>query len=436
MSNSIAHPVSMESFQSLGTKLSPDVTLCVRGRHAVGKSESVYQIASKLRHDFYKSDEWIAIRNNKNNNLPHELKEHTYEDGIPVIERRLSQMSEGDIVGLPFMNKNLRTGANSTSFEPCDWLMLATEFPVLLFLDERNRALEGVKQAVFQLTDSKAFYGKKLHKDTRIIVAENTGDAYQVEQCDPAEVSRCVTVQLEPTLDEFLAYAKNICNDATIEFIREGGTAVLEHLQGFEANKKYPDRRAWVKLDAEATKLGLWEDPANPIFYTMCCAFIGTEVGTKFANFVRNRDRNVSAKDILTNWMKARTKLAGRKDGDISNQSYIACCGKLSDYVEKLTVPLSEDESVNFALFMWDVPSEPRLQIFSKLTTRTDLMLRLHKLIRPLVVGTANGLDIKEIQMPAELVAALAGKSGSKTASSTKESVEDETTPRKRGGRR
>lgn len=435
MSNSIAHPVSMESFQNLGTRLSPDVTLCVRGRHAVGKSESVYQIATKLRHEFYNSEEWKAIRSNPNNNLPHELKTHTYEQGIPVIERRLSQMSEGDIVGLPFMNKNLRTGANSTSFEPCDWLMLATEFPVLLFLDERNRALEGVKQAVFQLTDSKAFYGKKLHKDTRIIVAENTGDAYQVEQCDPAEVSRCVTVQLEPTIDEFLAYAKNICNDATIEFIREGGVAVLEHLQGFEANKKYPDRRAWVKLDSEATKLDLWSDPGNPIFYTMCCAFIGTEIGTKFANFVRNRDRNVSAKDILTNWSKAKTKLAGRKDGDISNQSYIACCGKLGDYVEKLSKPLTDDESVQLAHFLWEAPSEPRLNLFSKLTQRTDLLLKLHKLIRPLIVATANGVDINEIQMPAELVAKL-NPSTSSTNSEAKKEDEEELAPRKRGGRR
>lgn len=427
MSNTIAHPVTMESFQSLGVKLSPEVTLCVRGRHAVGKSEGVYQIARKLRHDFYKSEEWAKIKADPKNGLPFELKNHSYEDGIPVIERRLSQMTEGDIVGLPFMLQNNRTGAKSTSFEPCDWLMLATEFPVLLFLDERNRALEGVKQAVFQLTDSKAFYGKRLHTDTRIIVAENTGDSYQVEQCDPAEVSRCVTVQLEPSVDEFLNYAKTICNDATIEFIREHGVNVLEHLQAFEANKKYPDRRAWVKLDSEITKMDLWEDPANPIFYTVCCAFIGTETGSRFATFVRNRDRNVSAKDILRDWDKAYRKLKGnKKDAEVSNQTFIACTGKVADYIEKLESSLSESESINLAKFMWDIPAETRLTLFSKLTKRADLLLTVHKLIRPLVLATGNGKDVTSIPKPPELL----GKTPTESASAPSP------TPRKRGGRR
>jgi hypothetical protein len=431
MSNTIAHPVTMESFQTLGVKLSPEVTLCVRGRHAVGKSEGVYQIAKKLRHDFYKSDEWARIKADPKNNLPFELKDHKYEDGVPVIERRLSQMTEGDIVGLPFMQKNNRTGSNSTSFEPCDWLMLATEFPVLLFLDERNRALEGVKQAVFQLTDSKAFYGKRLHEGTRIIVAENTGDSYQVEQCDPAEVSRCVTVQLEPSVDEFLNYAKNLCNDATIEFIREHGVSVLEHLQVFESNKKYPDRRAWVKLDSEISKMELWEDPANPIFYTVCCAFIGTETGSRFATFVRNRDRNVSAKDILKDWDKALKKLrGGKKDADVSNQTYIACAGKIADYLEKLNAPLTDEESVNLAKFMWDIPSEPRLTLFSKMTKRTDLLLKVHRLIKPLILGTGNGNDVTSIPKPPELL----GKAESSKDSSS--AATPDPTPRKRGGRR
>lgn len=397
MSANTAINVSMTSFQKLGTKLSPAVTLCVRGRHAVGKSEGVYQIGRKIFHDFYKSPEWAEIRNNPNNGLPHELKDHKYEDGLPVIERRLSQMSEGDIVGLPFMNTNPRTGGHSTAFEPCDWLLLAAEFPVLLFLDERNRALEGVKQAVFQLTDSKAFYGKKLHTDTRIIVAENTGEAYQVQDCDPAEVSRCVTVQLEPTFDEFVNYIKDFAHQATVDFFRDHGDSVLEHKGNFEPNKKYPDRRAWVALDSELQKMDAFDEP-DDMFHTICCGFIGAEIGTKFSTYVKSRDKNVTAEEIMKDWEKAKKKLRG-KGGEITNQAILACSAKISDKVlAKKTV--TDLEAANIASFMFDLPAEARIALWTKLATCHEALFKVHPHVKDLIVATRGGSNVSSLKRP------------------------------------
>ena len=50
--------------------------------------------------------------------------------GLPVVERRASQMTEGDLVGLPSVE------GNRTSFNPPDWFKQACEEPVCLFLDE------------------------------------------------------------------------------------------------------------------------------------------------------------------------------------------------------------------------------------------------------------------------------------------------------------
>ena len=47
--------------------------ILLRGRHGIGKSEVVYQTAEDL--------------------------------GLPVVERRASQMTEGDLVGLPVIDK-------------------------------------------------------------------------------------------------------------------------------------------------------------------------------------------------------------------------------------------------------------------------------------------------------------------------------------------
>ena len=54
-----------------------------RGRHGIGKSEVVYQIGAEL--------------------------------GLLVVERRASQMTEGDLIGLP------STDGSVTSFNPPDW---------------------------------------------------------------------------------------------------------------------------------------------------------------------------------------------------------------------------------------------------------------------------------------------------------------------------
>ena len=88
----------------------------IRGRHGIGKSELVYQIAAEL--------------------------------GLPVVERRASQMTEGDLLGLP------STDGDVTSWCPPEFLAAACSQAVVLFLDEVDRAVTEVRQGLFELCDS------------------------------------------------------------------------------------------------------------------------------------------------------------------------------------------------------------------------------------------------------------------------------------------
>ena len=72
----------------------------VRGRHGVGKSEVVYMIAKQR--------------------------------GLPVVERRASQMTEGDLLGLPD-TADLSDGRKATTWNAPDWLVTACTEPVVLF---------------------------------------------------------------------------------------------------------------------------------------------------------------------------------------------------------------------------------------------------------------------------------------------------------------
>lgn len=394
-----AQIVDMPQFQGLLTHVSADISICVRGRHAVGKSEGVYQSAASMRHNAYK-DKKVCARvveafKGKIRHADHGLVTHwEYDYGIPVVERRLSQMTEGDIIGLPFNEGedvfDKETGArlsfSSTQFKPCDWLLTSAMFPVVLFMDERNRALPGVKQAVFQLTDSKAFYGNCLHDDTRIVIAENIGDAYQVESNDPAEISRCATVDLKPTKEDYFNYIRTRCHPLLVEFLMNHPSAI-EHEGAFEPNKKYPDRRSWFKLDGELSRLGIYDDPKHPLFHTIVGAFIGVENKSAFVNYVREHARKVSAKDILKDWEKAKRRLAS--GSDISNESYMECGNKLSEWLRKNE--LNDDTVYELAKFMFDAPAEIKMNVFSVIhgANHRNLAL-LHPYVKEVIAKATN----------------------------------------------
>lgn len=352
--------VSMTSLKKLLKSVSPESVVCIRGRHAIGKSEAVAQFAKEM--------------------------------GLPLVMRRLSQMTEGDLLGLP---REVKTSGNvsATSFMPCEWLLEACEKPVVLFLDERNRALDAVKQSVFEICDSRAFYGHKLHPLTRVVIAENVGDIYTVQQCDPAEVSRSITVELDTSVEEWLKYVDDKANVCTIEYIKQNQKD-LEFLdqKNFEPNKKYPDRRTWYKLDQELSRNDLFENPADMLFYVMACGHLGVEVGMKFTNFCKTRDKQVSAKDIIKDWEACKKKLGGKA---IENAKFVELGTLLGDYLEKNNLPEKAEKQVDqITAFLTDCPPEPRMSAFAKIAKNIPNLKKIQLKTNKLMVETINGPEI------------------------------------------
>ena len=157
-----------------------------RGMHGIGKSEVVYQVADCYR------------------------KYYGFDD-IPLdkflIERRASQMTEGDLMGIPIAD--IESGV--TSWLPPDYYHDACENPRILFLDEIDRAPKGVRQGYFQLADSRELNGKRLHPGTKMFAAGNggpkAGKHYQVYKMGPAEVDRWWVIDILPTAEDWLEWA-------------------------------------------------------------------------------------------------------------------------------------------------------------------------------------------------------------------------------------
>ena len=235
----------------------------LRGRHGIGKSTVVYQYAA--------------------------------QQNMEVVERRASQMTEGDLVGLPSIEDN------STTFNPPDWFKAACDRPVVLFLDEVDRATLEVRQGIFELTDSRKLNGHTLHPDTLVFAAVNGGEhgaQYQAGEMDPAELDRWTVFDIEPSVEDWLSWAKESqVSDEIWNFINQNRNH-LEHTDDFEPNKVYPSRRSWERLDKCLTQADLLKE-ASPVLYNLTSSFVGFEAAVAFNDFVLNYDRQVTTDDIL-----------------------------------------------------------------------------------------------------------------------------------------
>lgn len=177
--------------------------------------------------------------------------------GLKVVTLFLGQMADpGDLIGLPIPTENGHSTTNgncatSTTFLPPFWWPKGNE-PIVLFLDELNRARPELLQTVMDLVLNRTLAGRKLPDDSRVIAAVNEGDEYQLTHLDPALVSRFNVYQFYPTVGEWLQWAEaEGVDNRVIRFLSLEG----HWLDGTEGNnsidtglEKTPDRRAWKRV--------------------------------------------------------------------------------------------------------------------------------------------------------------------------------------------
>jgi MoxR-like ATPase len=298
--------------------------ILLRGRHGVGKSCVVYQTAAEL--------------------------------GLPVVERRASQMTEGDLVGLP------STDGNCTSFNPPDWYKEACDNAVLLFLDEIDRATVEVRQGIFELTDSRKLNGQTLHEDTLVFAAVNGGEhgaQYQVGEMDPAELDRWTVFDVEPTIEDWLDWANGNVNEVVWDFINQNRNH-LEHQGEFEPNKVYPSRRSWDRLSeclVESELLGEDAKEKTDTIFHLGVAFVGFEAAVALIDFVKTYERQVTVGMVLNDGQVEKT-------ADFGINEHAALVDKME--AEKIfEALLSETQVTNLAAYFVTVPSEIAMKLWT-----------------------------------------------------------------------
>ena len=212
--------------------------------------------------------------------------------GERVVILFLGQMSDpGDLIGLPRLDET--TG--KTLFMPPYWFPTDGK-PVVLFLDELNRARPEVLQTIMDLTLNRMLAGRKLPEGSRVISAVNDGEEYQLTDLDPALVSRFNIYEFKPTAQEWLLWASKAGLDSrVIDFISENpemldGTAFTREDQGLE---KSPDRRGWERVSKVLQK-----NEVTPLLKTVIAGIVGMPAASKFFAVI-NQKHLPSAKEIL-----------------------------------------------------------------------------------------------------------------------------------------
>lgn len=346
MSNN-ATSMSIKTFLTVSEVLPVDTSVLLRGPHGIGKSQVVRQVAAAFK--------------------------------LPVIDRRLSQMTEGDMVGLP------STDGEVTRFNPPDWYKRACTNPVCLFLDELNRATPEVMQAAFQVVLDRELNGWQLHSETRVFAAVNNSAAYTVNEMDPALLDRFWTIDLEPTVEDWLLWARHTSaadEPNVTPFITDfiaGNEKFLDSPKDSEPGKVTPSRRSWERLSKALVGAGIHEKPDDPLFYPLCRGYIGNEPTIAFHSFAKTIDNQVSGEDVINNYPRVKAKI--KKLGQEKHNILIE---KVTDHITKNLKSLNDKQGKNLQDFMADLPGELRVACWSKLTQGSgtenlELAKQIHK---------------------------------------------------------
>jgi hypothetical protein len=233
------------------------------------------------------------------------LTKYYSDKGLKVVALFLGQMSDpGDLIGLP--HKNEDTG--KTDFMPPYWFPIDGK-PIVLFLDELNRARPEILQTIMDLALNRKLAGRELPEGSRVISAVNAGDQYQLTDLDPALVSRFNIVVFQPTVQEWLLWAKKASLDPRVISFIEENPFWLDKDPDRKENadtglEKTPDRRAWKRVSDVLKGV---EDISSAKLKTIS-SIVGAKGASVFYKSLSSR-KLITGKDVLEDFYKAKTVL-------------------------------------------------------------------------------------------------------------------------------
>jgi len=263
------------------------------------------------------------------------IKQFAQENGMEFIDRRLSQIESGDLLGLPDVSGEV------TKYKLPSWLPTDPKSRGILFLDEINRARRDVLQGVFQLVLDRQLGDYTLPKGWAVVSAINPNtDDYDVTNVfDEALMDRFLHIKLNPTAEEFLSFARKQKN-VEMSFLDylQINEEKLENskLNTFTLDRK-PSRRSNMKA-AELLATGLPED----LIVEGVGGLIGITNVVAYMTWLKENDvKPFSGEEVVTSYDKIAEKAAKYADAvtgrhDILDASFTNTLQYIQDNYKKM----------------------------------------------------------------------------------------------------
>jgi len=352
--------LNIKSFLKIVKNLPPHHAVLMRAGTGVGKSSLVSQIAEEVE--------------------------------LPLIDVRASIMSEGDTQGYPDI-EGMKEKGIMTFCMPA-WFVRACNEPVVLFLDEFNRGLPAVQQSFFQIVLDRQLGNDEngmpynIHPETRIFAAINHGNEYDVNEMDPALLRRFWTIDLKPSKDDWINWAKskNVDN-LIIEFLRTRSSHLFVNLEKVKPGNVFPTPASWARFDEvlKYTGVDLMEDRKSFDIFNTAIGFIGQEAAVEFADFVKKYEVVVTPEELLRSFKNCEHKLK-----TMSNDRINSLIERLGEHSASNNWTVSQAK--NAAKLGKMISEEMMIHFWSKVTggKNIDSIQKFHKEIGQYVVEIVN----------------------------------------------
>jgi hypothetical protein len=327
--------------------LHPSISALVVGFHGIGKSQ-IAQGVSALLKEKHPEYEW------------------------PTFDKRLAQMTEGDLIGIPDADKiteGRSAGKPVTSFLPCDWWQQSCDAPSVIILEELNRAEVQMMNGGFQVVGARELNGRVLHPETRVISCINPPSHYQVQEMDKALLDRFVIFWLKHDTDDWLEWARGKLDDALVDFIKEQPQWLHHDVAKTTELEVAPTPRSWEKLDIALKHAGI---PATdcmgrsaPDLLTLYAnGLVGRGAANALLKWLRDRAMFLKVEDVLDNWQTPSVQALAKR---LRHEEILACIDRIGQ--DSATRTWSKEQGANLVDFAMSVLSgEDQVNLFSKLT--------------------------------------------------------------------
>lgn len=252
-----------------------------------------------------------------------EIVEQVAKDNdMQFIDVRAALTDVGDWSGLPVDTINAK-GHKEFTFLPSSFLPTDPNFKGIIFLDELNRARTEILNCVMQiLLTGKILNHYTLPKGAIIVAAGNpSDDNEQVTELGDALLNRFCHLNLEPSHDEWVSYAKETgVRGDIISFVQ----TFPKHLQGkhtpFNLSQLKPSPRAFTRLSKYIDQLDKNGD-IETCGLDASVGFLGHEIGVAYDRHRKESYTVIDVEKVINNYSSIRKTVKKMyKDGKLPEQ--------------------------------------------------------------------------------------------------------------------